>query len=100
MTLLAYLLAFLLVAVIAVPIMILSAFAIQVGWVWFIHPIFPGTLESLSLLQAMGLSIVVSIFTYRATSVDDDKAESILFKTMSFYAIYFLAAIIIHSLMP
>lgn len=45
----------------AVASMVLNAFVVQYLWLWFVVPLFG--LSALSLIQAMGLGIVVAFMT-------------------------------------
>jgi len=44
--------------VIDIPLVLMSGFTLSVLWSWFIVPLFP--VEELTLIQAMGLGMVIS----------------------------------------
>jgi uncharacterized membrane protein len=94
------LLAVVIMTIIGVPLMILNGVAIQVGWAWFLAPVFTGIPAKIGLLQAMGLSLVFNFLTYKwqdSQSSDDEPGKTIA-KVAAYYILYFLVAFILHAL--
>jgi hypothetical protein len=58
---------------ISVPLMLWRAFVITVLWGWFIVPQF--AISQLGMINAIGLSLVVSLLTARLSKVDSDDDE-------------------------
>lgn len=92
-----------------VPVMsCIRAAALQLGWRWFLVPLFP-TLPALGFVDALGLSLVVTLLVFNFTGADADE-EAAKHKTAGqklavaatrgifFYGFYFLSAIIVHAL--
>lgn len=52
---------------------VLNGMAFRTLWAWFVIPIFH--LPSLTIAQAIGVSMVVSFLTYQSTSTDKDQPK-------------------------
>ncbi len=50
---------------------LMNGWALSILWKWFVIPIF--TLPSLSIIQAIGVSMVVGILTSHSSTIDSSK---------------------------
>jgi phosphate/sulfate permease len=52
---------------------IIDGYVMKILWSWFVVPVFH--LPLLSVAQAIGISIVIDVFTYRSSSSKKDKSK-------------------------
>lgn len=94
-------LAFIVYLVTAVPRFLWNGFVLKTIWNWFVPNIFLGA-PTLSIAQALGLSLVVSIFTYKHAPTSDKQSalEAVLislFNSLLVGCIALLFGLIVHS---
>lgn len=87
---------------------VVRAWALQLGWGWFLLPLFPH-LPDLGFVDALGLSLVIGLLTFSFTgSAADEKANEgksgaeklalAALQSLFYYAMYFVFAVVIHAL--
>jgi hypothetical protein len=86
-----------------VGLTLLRGALLQLLWGWFVVPVFH--LPSLSLVQALGIALVVTFLMYQDPQTDAiqdrrsavEKAVTIYIKAAVLYSFWFVAAVLIHA---
>jgi hypothetical protein len=73
-------------------------------WEWFIQPVFVNA-PTISLVEAIGISLVVSFLAYQGNESDDSDSLGeaifkIIFDPIFYYGLVYVVATIVHSFMP
>jgi len=73
--------------VVGVLVDLFAALLLKFYWIWFIMPIFP--IKEITVLQALGLIFVTSLFTMRVSSAKDEPDFTTVIIGRIIYIIFF-----------